>query len=417
MRKPPRLGTVAAALAAVAAAVALTAGPALADPPSGVTPKAADIVGVGSDTTQYLFDQLSVDYNKGKSASTPHLYSFDATPAANITTKSGSANCKIPRPNGSSAGIATLEANAADGSHFCVDFARSARSRGSSDPACASGGVCFIYLAGDAVDWAARSAAAGGTDAPASLTLTQLKNIYLCKDTNWKQVGGKSATIKAYLPQTAAGIRSTFLTILGGGTTPITPGACVSDGATSQFPDGTIQQNEAQDPVLNSAQAIFIYSVADYVTQGYHSAACTSGCDGTVSDNPVCAPAGSENKFGCNLTSTGAGQPPVLTLGKISNKIPTTPFPLPAQPTPPAINNGVHVNGKFDTPFLDHVYDVVRYGSSSDPIPGYLQAIFNPASASTKGWICGSATGEKDIKAYGFIYQATLCGTPLNGTG
>jgi ABC-type phosphate transport system substrate-binding protein len=407
-----------AGVAATAAAAVLAAGPALADPPSGVTPKAADIVGVGSDTIQYLLDQLSVDYNKTIASSAPHLYSWDATPAGNIQTKSGSTNCNIPRPDGSSAGIAALEGNASDGSHFCVDFARSSRSRGSTDPACATGGICFLYLGGDAVTWSARSAAAGGTNAPSSLTLTQIKNIYLCKITNWSKVGGKSGTIKPFLPQTASGTRSFFLTALGGGTTPITPGPCVSDGATAQFPNGTIQENEGQDSMLNNPNAIFPYSVGDYIAQGYHDAACTSGCGGTVSDNPACAPASSENKFGCNETTTGAGKSPVLTLEKVGGVAPTSPFPLPAEPTPPAINSKVKVNTKFPAAFQRHVYDVVRFGgSAANPIPSYLQKVFNPATGSPKGWICGSTKGPADIRAYGFVYQSTLCGTPLNGTG
>jgi ABC-type phosphate transport system substrate-binding protein len=418
MRKPHRLGTIVAALAAAAAAVLLITGPALADPPSGVTPKATDIVGVGADTTQYLFDQLSADYNKTVTSSSPHLYSWDATPAANIQEKSGSTACNLPRPNGSGAGISALESNVTDGTHFCVDFARSARSRSSTDPACASGGICYIYLAGDAVDWTARSTAAGGTDAPASLTLTQLKNIYLCKTTNWKAVGGKSATIKPFLPQTASGTRSFFLTALGGGTTPIVPGSCVSDGATTAFPNGTIQENEGQDSMLNNAAAIFPYSVADYLAQGYHDAACTSGCGGTVSDNPVCAPAGSENKFGCNETTTGPGASPVLTLKKINGVAATKPAVLPAEPTPPAINSTPKVNSSFTAAFQRHVYDVVRFGgSTTDPIPSYLQKVFNPASGSPKGWICGTTKGQGDIRAYGFLYQSALCGTPLNGTG
>jgi ABC-type phosphate transport system substrate-binding protein len=401
-----------AGAAAIATAAVLSAGPAMADPPKGVTPKATDIVGTGSDTIQYLLDQLSTDYNKGKAASAPHLYSWDATPTANIQEKAGSASCKRPRPDGSSAGISELEANVKDGSHFCVDYARSSRSRASTDPACSSGGVCFIYLAGDAVTWAARSAAAGGTDAPASLTLAQLKNIYLCKTTNWKQVGGKSATIKAFLPQTASGTRSFFLTALGGGTTPITPGPCVSDGASSKFPDGTIQENEGEDSMLNNAAAIFPYSVADYIAQGYHDAACTSGCGGTVSDNPVCAPAGSENKFGCNETTTGAGKKPVLTLEKISGTAPTAPFPLPAEPKPPAVNNTLKVNAKFPAAFQRHVFDVVRFGQTgADPIPTYLQGVFGPS-----GFICKNATGKADIQHYGFLSQS-VCGTPLNGTG
>ena len=51
--------------AAIGGALALSVtlalgGQALADPPSGVTPKSTDIVGVGSDATQYVVDGLAL---------------------------------------------------------------------------------------------------------------------------------------------------------------------------------------------------------------------------------------------------------------------------------------------------------------------------------------------------------------------
>src|SRR5258708_38812159 len=49
--------------AVAAAAIAMTAVPALADPPTGVTPRAVDVVGVGSDTIQNVMDQFSHDFN------------------------------------------------------------------------------------------------------------------------------------------------------------------------------------------------------------------------------------------------------------------------------------------------------------------------------------------------------------------
>ena len=52
------LSKVLAGTASALALTALLAGPAMADPPPGVTPKAADVVGVGSDTIQFLYDQL-----------------------------------------------------------------------------------------------------------------------------------------------------------------------------------------------------------------------------------------------------------------------------------------------------------------------------------------------------------------------
>jgi ABC-type phosphate transport system substrate-binding protein len=407
-----------AGVAAVSTAAVMMAGPALADPPK--TPRAQDIVGVGSDTIQYLFDQLSTNYNKTITTSDAHFYSYDATGTADITPKTGCS--AITRPDGSGAGKSALESSQAltTGTKWCIDYSRSSSSRATGDPACstASGsGICFIDIGGDAVTWAARSAAAGGTDAPASLTAAQLKKIYLCQVTNWSKVGGKSAPIEAFLPQSASGTRAFFLAAIG----VTTPGSCVSDGATTQDPGGTIQENEGQDPSLDSPEAIFPYSVADYIAQGYHDAACTSGCGGTVNDNPVCAPKAPENAFGCNETTTGAGQPVILDLMKIANTNPTTPYPLPAEPTPPKTNNTPKVSTHFNATFQRIVFAIVRAAATppANPIPSYLQPIFNPASASSPGYVC-SAAGEKIIKDYGFLFLTSApnaCGDPLNGTG
>ena len=89
-----------------------------------------------------------------------------------IETKATCAS--IARPDGSSAGISAQEANTTDPSSpgdFCIDYAGSSRAPQAGDPGCVTGGVCFIRLAADAVTWAARDTASGGTDAPASLTV------------------------------------------------------------------------------------------------------------------------------------------------------------------------------------------------------------------------------------------------------
>src|SRR5258705_12319105 len=49
--------------ATAATATAMAVGPALADPPSGVTPKETNVGGVGSATIQFLLHQFSFDYN------------------------------------------------------------------------------------------------------------------------------------------------------------------------------------------------------------------------------------------------------------------------------------------------------------------------------------------------------------------
>lgn len=384
-------GKLLAACAALALAL-VSIGPSLADPPSGVTPKPGDVVGAGSDTLGFLLDQLSSDYAEANPNATSLLYGWDSVnPATNetgdpIVTKAGCA--PIARPDGSSAGIAALEAGVtdpADPKAFCLDFAGSSRGPLPTDPPCASGGICFITLARDAVTWAVRDAASGGTDAPASLTLTQLKAIYRCKITNWAKVGGTNAPIQAFLPQSASGIRASWLTALGGGTDPVVPGRCVRSAR------GTLQDNEGTNPVLNSPGAIVPYSVADYIAQVYHSAACLNpGCK-PVTGGAVCKPSGPQNRFGCDTHG-------VLGLGEIGGKAPMTPWPAPKPPCTVCT-----INPKFAGLFLGGVYAVVRFAPTKDFIPGYLEPFFAAKTAFPSGYVCTSATAQQAIRAYGFL--------------
>jgi ABC-type phosphate transport system substrate-binding protein len=404
------ISKVLAGTATAAVMVALTAGPALADPPSGVTPRATDAVSTGSDTTQYLLDQLAANFDKANKSATTKLYSWDAVNpdtlviGDNIVTKKGCT--AIARPDGSSAGIAALEANArpsGNSTNYCLDYARSSRARESTDPACASGGICFVSLAGDAVTWADRSAAAGGTDAPANLSTAQLVKIYECTDTNWDQVGGQNATILPILPQTSSGTRQFFLTALGGGTTPITPGSCVVDGTTSD--PNSVEENEGINPLQNSPEAIFPFSVGSWLSQKFRSPACTNNtpnpCSPNTTGDPCPLPKGStKNKFGCNETG-------VLQLNTLNGSKPTSPWP----PTKKSV-----VNKNFDLLFQRTIYDVVRYdANTADHIPGgesgspggiNLEQFFGAS-----GYACASAQA-KVMKAYGFepTWKLSSCG-------
>jgi hypothetical protein len=53
----------------------------------------------------------------------------------------------------------------------------------------------------------------------------------------------------------------------------------------------------------------------------------------------------------------------------------------------------------------------VRWASTTDNIPAYLEPLFASSRAKVKGWICSSTTATKDIEAYGFLT------TPFCGTG
>jgi ABC-type phosphate transport system substrate-binding protein len=407
MRNLSRVHTLIVALITAAGLLAGTAGPALADPPSGTSPRATDAVSVGDDTTQYLLDQLSYDYDAAHLGSDPLLYSWDAfNPVTGaigdeITTK---ADCPaLTRPNGSAPGIGALDANAAvPGSpgNYCIDFARSSAARNTSDPPYAPGGVAFVALAGDAVTWASRDAASGGTDAPQSLTTAQLVKIFECADTNWDQVGGKNAPIEAFLPQISSGTRQFFLTALGGGVTPITPGSCVSDAGN------TLEENEGVDPVLDSPEAIFPYSVGEFIAQAYNSQPCPSDArSNCTSPGPCITDSGTVNRFGCDVTG-------FLQLDEVDGSNPATPWPLKAG------SKNVVINTSFDLSFQRTLYDVVRYDPNTadhipGPEPGTPGGINLEQFLGASGWACTSTTARKDIEDYGFLatWRLSTCGT------
>jgi ABC-type phosphate transport system substrate-binding protein len=369
------------AIVATAAIVAATA-PALADPVNSsgkaVKPQSYDIVSVGADTDEYLFDQLSALYNatipaKDHNASHPYIYSWDATKPGStsttpttIVTKTG---CKsITRPNGGNAGLTALDDNTIDGKtgRYCIDFARTASGRSSTAPAPGKGGVAYVALAEDAVTYATRDKGATktvpDTYAPKNLTVAQLKAIYLCTDTNWRQVGGPNEPIKAYLPPASAATTTFWLKALN-----ITePGSCVNQ---------SLEQNQGLSKQFNSPNAIFIYSVGDWIAQKYHSAA------------PGKKPTAAQNKY-------GSDQIGYLGLNKVDGLSPVTAAKIPT------INKGFKATGLTRT-----LYDIVRWESTADHIPTRLNSIL-----SRTGYFCRNAKATTAIKDYGFLPIAT-CGS------
>ena len=343
---------------------------------------------VGSDTTEFLYDQLSGDYNATVASSASHLYSWDAlNPNTNaqgdsIAVKSGCTH--IARPDGSSAGITTLSSfqKTKDGKFFCSSLARSSRARASTDPAFAPGGIAFVDLGGDAETWAAQPT----TNAPASLTLAQLQGIYNCTITNWSQVGGNNAPIHAFIPQSGSGTRAFWLTALG----IANPGACVSDVG------GTLEENEGTNPALNDPNAIVDYSIGKYIGEKVHSAKCFNTACTANASGKICAPSGSQNLFGCNIHGT-------LVLKQINGVSPTT-----------GTGAKTVINGSFPSNFQRTVFTVVPYDpKTTDHIPGgeagapggiNLETIFG-----VNGYVCKNATAKADLRNYGFL-ATPLCG-------
>jgi ABC-type phosphate transport system substrate-binding protein len=373
---------------AIAAAVAIVAAaaPALADPISSsgkaVVPASYDIVGVGADTDQFLFDQLSVDYNKTipakeHSAAHPWFFNWDATKPGSTSTavtkivaKAGCA--AITRPNGGNAGLKALDANTLDGTtgHYCIDFARTSSGRSSTSPAPGVGGVLYVALAEDAVTYATRDTGATkkipASYAPKSLTLTQLKGIFLCTDTNWKQVGGANQPIKAYLPQAGAATTTFWLKKLG----IAEPGTCVNQ---------SLEQNQGLSSQFNSPNAIFIYSVADWIAEKYHSPL------------PGKKPTATQNAFGTDQIG-------FLGLDKIDGVSPITTAKIPT------------INKLFKaTGFTRTIYDIVRWTAGT---PGNIPAALEPffSSKANGGYVCSNKTAIAAIADYGFL-PTTTCGS------
>jgi ABC-type phosphate transport system substrate-binding protein len=373
------------AIAAAVAIAASTAPAAFADPVASsgkaIVPKSYDIVGVGADTDQFLFDQLSADYNKTitpaeHSAKHPWFLNWDATKPGStsslptkITAKAGCAT--ITRPNGGNAGLKALDANAKDGKtgDYCIDFARTSSGRATGSPAPAKGGVLYVALATDAVTYATRDTGATkkvpATYAPKTLSLAQLRGIYTCKYLNWKNVGGANAPIKAYLPQAGAATTTFWLKKLG-----ITAaGPCVNQA---------LEQNQGLSKQFNSPNAIFIYSVADWIAQKYHS--------------PLAGkkPTAAQNKFGTNEIG-------YLGLNKIDGISPVTTAKIPA------------INTAFkNTTLTRTIYDIVRWAPTADHIPAYLNRFFAPKAAG--GYVCSNKSAIAAIADYGFLPTVT-CGS------
>jgi ABC-type phosphate transport system substrate-binding protein len=200
-----RTAAIAAAAIAVVATSALSAN---ANP--GFTPDADDIVVVGSDTTEFVLNDLANLYNGRTPAPARRIATFDATGSAQIEIRPG---VLIDRPNGSGAGVNAL-CNRTD-----VDSARSSRGKGASD--CADSR--FLKFAQDHLRWMVHS----GVTGVSALTDAQLTSIYNCQTTNWSQLGGPNLAIVPLIPQINSGTRATWAGLVGINNTSLP--ACVKD--------------------------------------------------------------------------------------------------------------------------------------------------------------------------------------------
>ncbi|MBM0126495.1 substrate-binding domain-containing protein [Pimelobacter simplex] len=235
------------AAAVATSAVTLIASPAHAaynpqPEDSKATPVAADLIGVGSDTTMLALYHAAVLWNDGAKAGygqSADVATFSALGGGEITLPTKGL---VARPNGSSAGKAALLN--ADTYGTDLDFARSSDALKVGAEA---DNLKAIPFALDTVVMAVSNSTP--SHAPAALTKEQLKSIYLCEAgfTDWSSLGGGAGVIKPYVPQPGSGTEKFFKAQLG----ITTYGACVKDNVS-----GTPVQEHSDAPVKNDPDAI-----------------------------------------------------------------------------------------------------------------------------------------------------------------
>lgn len=292
----------------VAAAVAALAATALGTTGAHAVPAAdkskEQITLVGSDTTQYVMEDLASIWNTSDATNSDkdnalNVYAFGG---ANELADSTDPNCtaaqwgsgatftwvKSPNvagagdrqaPNGSGAGKTALKASVTAGDG-CVDVARSSSGRGATDPATFE----YYAYARDAITWAYFKKADGTQNAPKTITLTpsQVKAIYLgnCSTAaggaqNWKTYGGLDAKIVPYLPQAGSGSRSFFISNFLGGVDPTT-GPCASSIKLMEEHQGTTIATADRD------YAIAPFSAGQWIAQANHT---LTGTPAQIVDN------------------------------------------------------------------------------------------------------------------------------------
>jgi ABC-type phosphate transport system substrate-binding protein len=235
VRNRSRKLAVLASIAAIATVVGLAA-PAGAGP-TVLTGTKNSLGEAGSDTTYWMMQLIAPQYNVNTGNNVDGDYVTEIPPLNNAPFPAGtfvpaddvagstlwdSSSAPVTPPNGSSAGIAALDADTTG----AIDFARSSRGPNTGETSTKN---FWAYGLG-ALDYVTFP----GTHAPpAGLTQQTLINIYTCHTSgpnvgkpnipDWHQINANApvgSTIVKYLPQTSSGTYSFFKSKLLNGNTP-----------------------------------------------------------------------------------------------------------------------------------------------------------------------------------------------------
>ena len=250
-----RLFTGVSTAALVAASLSLAA-PALADPPAGYAPLTTDVIGVGSDTSEFVLNYLAdgnagvSGYNATAAAAANRLVSWNALPpAGSPSTINLPSNPAAPRPNGSGNGKKALygAGNVPD-----IDFARSSSALDATEK---QAGLQAFPFAKDSL----ALSTAKTSNAPATITPADMVRIYTGAVTNWSQLGGTPGVIEPKIPQSGSGTRSFFnaqLQAANGGNAVALAGTVVE-----------VQEHDAT-PIQNNPNAVAPFSIGRNAVNG-----------------------------------------------------------------------------------------------------------------------------------------------------
>jgi phosphate transport system substrate-binding protein len=161
-----------------------------------------------------------------------------------------------------------------DGGRGCVDIARSDLGPRAVGPSGDKPSFEYFAFALDAVTWASPS-----LQAPATMTVQNLRDIYNCAITDWSQLpGGGRGQIQRFMPETASGTRAFFISNVLNGIDPdtIQSGNCPANRDTLEENNGTdlYSPNDVDRTGTNPGlyqNAILPYSAAKFVFQATNS--------------------------------------------------------------------------------------------------------------------------------------------------
>lgn len=263
------VGTITLGFAGFAVA---NAGPALADPHQVYT-------AVGSDTTQDVMNQYSLDLGVNTlgswNAVDPVTNTATSPPPIITPANAAAGQCSFSRPNGSGQGLSALRKSinqntsaaqlpSAPGAN-CIDFSRSSSGPASGDKS-PNGALVYIPFALDAVTIAAGSAT---TIAQANnFTLTQLQSLYACNTTVVNGVSynpNAGGNIDVYIPQSGSGTFNFWTGVMLISPTNLPP--CVHQTIVAGPNTGTIVEEHDGTDVTSDPNGITPFSVAQWVSQ------------------------------------------------------------------------------------------------------------------------------------------------------